>query len=392
LPDRPSIAVLPFDNLSGDPSQEYFSDGMTNDIITDLSKFREMFVIASNSTFTYKGKPVKVQDVSRDLGVRYVLEGSVQRADERVRINAQLIDATTGHHLWAERYDRDAENLFAVQDEIVANITSTLAVKVHATERERATRKDTDNLEAYDYYLQGRDRFPGWSKEENAEAKVFFEKAIDLDPHFARAYAYLSGLHVNDWRWGWADSPEESRRLSLEFAQRASELDPSDSRSHWIMGIIYLQEKQFDRAMAEYERALALNPNDVDFLMEMAEALVFVGRHEEGLEQMKKTMRLNPIYPDWYLWDLGWVYYFMHRYEESLAAMKQMKEVPYKAHRTFAAIYAQLGRIEEAKAEAAEYLKHDPDYTMAVDKDWPYKNSEDLELLLDGYRKAGLPE
>ncbi len=178
----------------------------------------------------------------------------------------------------------------------------------------------------------------------------------------------------------------------MEFAQRASELDPSDSLSHWILGIVYLQEKEFDRAMAEYERALALNPNDVDFRMEMAEALVFVGRHEEGLELMKGTMRLNPIYPDWYLWDLGWVYYFMGRYEEALAEMNRMKEVPYKAHRTFAAIYAQLGRIEEAKASAAEYLKHDPDYTMTQDKNWPYKNSEDLELLLDGYRKAGLPE
>jgi tetratricopeptide (TPR) repeat protein len=320
------------------------------------------------------------------------LEGSVQRAEGRVRINAQLIDATTGHHLWAERYDRDAKDLFSVQDDIVETITSTLAVKVQATERERALRKDTESLVAYDYYLQGRDRFPGFTKEENAEAKVFFEKAIELDLRFARAYAYLAGLHVNDWRWGWGDSLEESRRLSLEFAQRASELDPSDSRSHWILGIVYLQEKEFDRAMAEYERALALNPNDVDFRMEMAEALVFVGRHEEGLELMKGTMRLNPIYPDWYLWDLGWVYYFMGRYEEALAEMNRMKEVPYKAHRTFAAIYAQLGRIEEAKASAAEYLKHDPDYAMTQEKNWPYKNPEDLEHLLDGYRKAGLPE
>ncbi len=392
LPDMPSIAVLPFENLSGDPEQEYFSDGLTNDIITDLAKFRELFVIASNSTFTYKGKAVKVEEVSRDLGVRYVLEGSVQRAEGRVRINAQLIDATTGQHLWAERYDRDADNLFAVQDEIVETITSTLAVKVDATERERALRKDTESLEAYDYYLQGRDRFPAWSKEENAQAKRYFEKAIELDPRFSRAYTYLAGLHVNDWRWGWSDAPEDSRRLSLEFAQRASALDPTDSRSHWILGIVYLQERQFDRAMAEYERALALNPNDVDFRMEMAEALVFVGRHEEGIELMKRTMRLNPIYPDWYLWDLGWAYYFMGRYEEALAEMKRMKEVPYKAHRTFAAIYAQLGRIGEAKAEAAEYLKHDPDYTMAIEHTWPYKNQEDLEHLLDGYRMAGLPE
>jgi adenylate cyclase len=392
LPDMPSIAVLPFGNLSGDPEQEYFSDGITNDIITDLAKFRELFVIASNSTFTYKGKAVDVRQVSRDLGVQYVLEGSVQRSEGRVRINAQLVDATTGHHLWAERYDRDAKSLFAVQDEIVETIASTLAVKVHATERERATRKDTDSLEAYDYYLQGRDRFPSWSKEESDQAKRYFEKAIDLDPRFSRAYAYLAVLHVNDWRWGWSDTPEVSKKLSLEFAQRASALDSSDSRSHSTLGLIYLHERQFDRAMAEYERALALNPNDVDFRMEMAEALVMVGRHEEGIELMKQTMRLSPMYPDWFLWDLGWAYYLMGRYEQALAEMKRMKEVPYKAHRTFAAIYAQLGRIEEATAQAAEYLKHDPDYTMAIEHMWPYKNPEDLEHLLDGYRKAGLPE
>ena len=392
LPDRPSIAVLPFQNLSGNPEQEYFSDGITNDIITDLAKFRELFVIASNSTFTYKGKAVDVRQVSRDLGVRYVLEGSVQRAEARVRINAQLIDATTGRHLWAERYDREASSLFIVQDEIVETITSTLAVKVHSTERERATRKDTENLEAYDYYLQGRDRFPGWTQEANAEAKGYFEKAIELDPRFSRAYAYLAGLHVNDWRWGWSDVPEVSRKLALEYAQRASALDPYDSRSHWILGIIYLQERKFDQAMAEYERALTLNPNDVDFRMEMAEALVFVGRHEEGIELMKQTMRLNPIFPDWYLWDLGWAYYFVRRYEEGLAEMKRMKNVPYKAHRTLAAIYAQLGQLEEAKAQAVAYLKHDPDYTIAVEHNWPYKNPEDLEHLIDGYVKAGLPK
>ncbi len=392
LPDRPSIAILPFQNLSGDAEQAYFSDGITNDLITDLAKFRELFVIASNSTFTYKGKAVDVRQVSRDLGVRYVLEGSIQRAEGRVRINAQLIDATTGRHLWAERYDRDAESLFVVQDEIVETITSTLAVKVHATERERATRKDTGSLEAYDYYLQGRDRFPGWTKEANAEVKRYFEKAIELDPRFSRAYVYLAGLHVNDWRWSWSDAPEVSRKMALEYAQRASALDSYDSRSHWILGIIYLQERKFDQAMAEYERALALNPNDVDFRMEMAEALVMVGRHEEGIELMKQTMRLNPIYPDWYLWDLGWAYYLAGRYKEGLAEMKRMKEMPYKAHRTLAAIYAQLGQVKEAKAEAALFLKHEPEYTTAVEHNWPYKNSEDLEHLLDGYRKAGLPE
>ena len=236
LPDKPSIAVLPFVNMSDDPQQEYFVDGITNDIITALSEFKFLFIIASTSSFAYKGKPVKVQEVSEELGVRYVLEGSVQRTSDRMRINAQLIDATTGKHLWAERYDRDAQRLFDIQDEIVETIVATLAFEVDAVERERVARKGPENLDAYDYWLRGRNAWFGCTKEANAEAGSLYQKAIELDPSWARPYGYMAWVHVNDSRFGWSENPEKSMELALEWAQKCYALDPNDYKTHWTLG------------------------------------------------------------------------------------------------------------------------------------------------------------
>jgi TolB-like protein/class 3 adenylate cyclase len=392
LPEKPSIAVLPFGNLSGDPEQEYFADGITNDIITDLSKFKNVFVIASNSTFTYKGKPVKVQQVAEELGVRYVLEGSVQRTSERVRINAQLIDATTGQHLWAERYDRDTQNLFAIKDEIIETIVATLTFKVDTVERERVFRKDTENLEAYDYYLRGRDTWFGWTKEANAEAGKLFEKAIELDPNYARAYGFLTWVHVNDWRYGWSEDPDASMQRAVELAQKANALAPDDYESHWNLGFVYLYRREFDRAEAEYERALALNPNDADFLVEMSEALVYLGRPEEAIAQIKKAMRLNPHFPEWHLWDLGWAYHVAGRDEEALATLRRMNNPPPGVHQTLARVYVRLGRPEQARAEIGEFLEKEPDATLETAKRQPYKDQAQLNQMLDDLRKAGMPE
>ena len=236
LPDKPSIAVLPFVNMSDDPQQEYFVDGITNDIITALSEFKFLFIIASTSSFAYKGKPVNVQDVSEELGVRYVLEGSVQRTSDRMRINAQLIDATTGKHLWAKRYDRDAQRLFDIQDEIVETIVATLAFEVDAEERERVARKKPEKLEAYDFWLRGRNAWFGFTKEANAKAGELFDKAIDLDPNWARPYGYMAWVHVNDSRFGWSENPEKSMELALEWAQKCFALDPNDYKTHWALG------------------------------------------------------------------------------------------------------------------------------------------------------------
>ncbi len=343
LPDKPAIAVLPFVNMGGNSEQEYFVDGITNDIITDLSEFKFLFIIASTSTFTYKGKPVKVQEVAEELGVRYVLEGSVQWAGDRVRINAQLIDATTGKHLWAERYEKDTQRLFDIQDEIVETIVATLASEVDAEERERVARKRPGNLDAYDLWLRGRNAWFGFTKEANAKAGELFDKAIDLDPNWARPYGYMAWVHVNNSRFGWSENPENSMEIALEWAQKCFALDPNDYKTHWTLGIVHLHLRDFELAKAGYERALALNSNDADFLAEMAIALTYMGRPEQAISQLKKAMRMNPRHPSWYWQVLGFAYYEVGQYKEALSILKQDNKPWFKTHRTLAAVYVRCG-------------------------------------------------
>jgi adenylate cyclase len=392
LPDKPSIAVLPFVNMSDDPQQEYFVDGITNDIITALSEFKFLFIIASTSSFAYKGKPVKVQEVSEELGVRYVLEGSVRRTSDRMRINAQLIDATTGKHLWAERYDRDAQRLFDIQDEIVETIVATLAFEVDAVERERVARKGPENLDAYDYWLRGRDAFFRWTKEANAEAGSLYQKAIELDPSWARPYCYMPWIPVQAMRNGWSENPEKSLELALEWAQKCYALDPNDYKTHWTLGYVYLYLRDFDRAISEYERALALNSNDADFLAEMAVGLTLMGRPEQAIAQLKKAMRMNPRHPSWYWAVLGGAYYEVGRYDEALATLKQNNKPFFFDHRNLAAVYVRLGRLEEARAEVLKLLEKNPHFTLKSLNNRPYKDENRRERLINDLRKAGVPE
>jgi len=337
LPDKPSIAVLPFVNMSDNSQQEYFVDGITNDIITALSEFKFIFIIASTSSFTYKGKQVKVQEISEELGVRYVLEGNVQRSSDRIRLNAQLIDATTGKHLWAERYDRDAQRLFDIQDEIVETIVSTLAFEVDEVERVRVARKGPENLDSYDYWLRGRNAFFRWTKEANAEAATLYQKSIELDPSWARPYGYMASVHINDSRYGWSENPEKSLELALETAKKSFSLDPNDYKAHWHLGMVYISLQDFDLALNEYERAFALNSNDADFLAEMARSLIALGRSEQAIAQLKKAMRMNPRHPSWYWNVLGEAYYEVGRYDEALAALKQNNKPWFSTHRTLGA-------------------------------------------------------
>jgi len=392
LPDKPSIAVLPFVNMSDDPQQEYFVDGITNDIITALSEFSVIFVIASTSSFAYKGKPVKVQEVSEELGVRYVLEGSVQRTDDRMRINAQLIDATSGKHLWAERYDRDAQRLFDIQDEIVETIVATLAFEVDAVERERAMRKGPENLSAYDYFLQGRNVYFRYTKEANAEAASLFQKAMELDPNWAVPYGWMSWVHTTDSMHGWSENPEKSMELALKLAQRCYAMAPNGYKTHWLLGFVYLQLRDFDRAIAGYERALALNSNDADFLAQMASALTYLGRSEQAISQLKKAMRINPRHPSWYWTALGEAYYQVGQYKEALATLKQNNNPWFSTHRTLAAVYVRLDRLEEARAEVSKILEIYPDYTLKSENNLPYKDENRRERIINDLRKAGVPE
>lgn len=322
LPDKPSLVVLPFVNMSKDPEQDYFSDGLTEVLTGDLSKISSLFVIARNSAFTYKGKAVNVQDIGKELGVRYVLEGSVQKANEQVRIVAQLIDTTTDSHLWSERYDRPLTDLFALQDEIVQKIVTTLKLQLTLDEKGYSVRKHTDSLEAYDAFLRGMEFYWRLTQKDNVQARKMFEKAIVLDPQYAEAYAGLGWTYALDWIWHWSADPQALERGSV-LAQQALTLDDSLPLAYSLLSAVYAQQQQYDRAIAEGERAIALGPNNADRYTSLAEVLNFAGRSEDAIKLMEQAMRLNPRYPSWYLLDLGWAYQQTGRYAEAIVALKE---------------------------------------------------------------------
>ncbi len=357
LPDKPSLMVMPFVNMSNDPDQEYFSDGLTEVLTGDLSKISSLFVIARNSAFTYKGKAVKVQDVGREMGVRYVLEGSVQKADQQVRIAVQLIEATTGYHLWSEQYDRPLTDIFALQNEIVQKIVTTLKLQLTLQEQGYSVRKHTDNLEAYDYWLRGFGYWGHPTQEASAQARQMFEKAIALDPQYAEAYASLGFLYWVEWVWRWSVDPQTLER-ALTLAQQAVALDDSLPGAHLLLSVIYALKQQSDQAIAEGERAIALDPNNATSYELQAEALNWAGRPEEALQAMGQAMRLNPHYPPDYLRELGWTYRLAGRYTEALAALKEaVSRMPTHlgAHFNLAASY--LGQWVSQQGPAGQTLE-----------------------------------
>jgi len=395
LPDKPSIAVLPFVNMSDDPKQEYFSDGITEEIITALSKVPRLFVIARNSTFTYKGKPVKVKQVSEELGVRYVLEGSVRRAGNKVRITAQLIDALTGHHLWAERYDRDLKNIFALQDAITLKIINALQVKLTESEQIIVFGKSTSNLEAYLKLLQAREYSNSMTREGNLLHRQMAEEAIALDPKCAVAYLILSATHLRDLFFGWSESTEQSLRLAEGLVKKAFALDDSLGMAHAYLGRIYLTKKQHDQAISEGERGLALSPNDDFVQAALAITLYYSERIEEAIMLYRKAIRLNPFPPVWYLWGLGSCYRDLGRYEEAIEEFKKALRLypdSLPPHLGLAATYSLMGRQQEAHAEAAEILRIDPKFSLNRHAKGFlfFKKQNDADRYMEPLRKAGL--
>ncbi len=391
LPDRPSIAVLPFVNLSTDPQQEYFSDGITNDIITDLSKFSSLFVIASNSVFAYKGKAVKIQDVGRDLGVRYVLEGSVQKSGEQVRVNAQLIEATTGRHMWAERYERDLHDLFAVQDNIVQSIVGALAVKVAEVERERVMRKGTANLEAYDYVLRGRAYRSRITRSDNLEARKMFQRAIELDPNYDAAYTGLGWTYRVAVAHGWTEFLDEALQQSLDLAQHALRLQDS-ADAHHLLGSIYLVRGQYDLASQELGHAIALNPNDSDSLAGLGQVMLYTGKTNEAVRAYETVLRFNPDIDADKLYEFGIAYYLQAQYDKAVNTLERGKaKNPNYAfiHAVLAAAYAQAGRPADAAREAGMVRRLDPFFEVAS-FGTRFRNPTDQAHIADGLRKAGL--
>lgn len=371
LPDKPSLAVLPFANLSRDPAQEYFSDGVTEDLITGLSRVSGLFVIARNSVFTYKGKPVKVHEVGRDLGVRYVLEGGVQRSGSRVRITAQLVDATTGYHIWAERYDREVRDIFAVQDEVTQQIVRAMAVKLTEVEKVRIGRAPTGVLEAYDLVLRGHEERKRTTREANAEARRLFMKAIDLDPRYAGAYAGLSWIHLQSWQLLWSTARETLDR-ARDLAERAIALDDTLADAYRLLGQISLWQKQHDRAIVQAERAVALAPNDADSYETLAEILAWSGRPEESIRLISQAMRLNPRYPFFYLWTLGHSCYLTERRQEALDAFDTIVQQNPNA-------WATASRLSPGASM--------PNLRERL----PYRRPADLERLLAAAHRVGMP-
>ncbi|MGD0238244.1 MAG: tetratricopeptide repeat protein [Syntrophorhabdales bacterium] len=398
LPDKPSIAVLPFVNMSKDPEQEYFCDGMTDQIITSLSIIPRLFVIARDSTFAYKGKAVKVQKVAEEMGVRYVLEGSIQKAGNRIRILVQLIDALKGIHLWSERYDRDLKDLFALQDEIARQVMTALQVKLTEGEYARGLAGTTTNLAALECLWRAEERFFRSSKEDNAAARQWAEKAIALDPRFAGAWAILGYTHFVDVINGWSTAPPESLKRAEECGQKALAINDATAKAQGLMGVIRWMQGRYDEAIRYAEKSVALNPNDPTMMFSLATIMHGAGRFEESISLIKTAMRICPYYPALYLRYLAASDLLAGRYQEAIEACEAMLERsrkgeynPFYARIYLAAAYAGLGQIDKAKAQAEEVVKLKPNFSMEDEKFLTmYKDPANRERNFALLRKAGL--
>jgi adenylate cyclase len=391
----PSIAVLPFQNLGGDSKEDYFSDGITNDIITDLSRFSNLFVIASNSVFTYKGKAVDIKDVGHDLGVRYVLEGSIQKVGNRMRLNAQLIDAKTNHHLWADRYDRELDDIFAVQDELTQSIVTALQVTLTEVEQSRTARQYTSSLEAYDLFLRGRSYLRG-SKQTHLKAQKLFDQAIALDPDFAAAYAEKSLTYFSGFIMPMSRDPKVVGG-SLAAAERAVALDPNLPLAYARLGWALFANRRHQEAIAAGRRAVALGPSDAESHAQLGNILNWTGRPEEATTHLERAMRLNPHYPFYYLFYLGHSHYLLGNREQAIELMERVvTRVPYflPVRRHLAVLYEEADRDEEAKAQTSEVLRIFPGASIEDERARCFYRWTPvlMDRFFDGLRRSGMPE
>ena len=415
VPQRQSIAVLPMQNLSGDPNDDYFSDGMTNDLTTDLAKFKNLFVISSYSSFQYKNKPTQAEEISRKLGVRYLLEGSVQRLEDRLRINAQLIDGTTGHHVWAERYERETDDLFDVQNDIVQRIVATLSVKVTALEEKHAMAKETTNMEAYDYYLKAIAFAEEYTKEGNIEADTLLQKAYSLDKKFARALTWRSYVLLTRFQELWGDNPDADLETAYALARQAIEIDRDDYYNQWTYAVVSHAAAGSQLAAGSskaaqliaqgneaFDKALKSNSNDADLLVMHADVLKFQGQKkaEDAIVQINRAMQINPEYPEWYLWSLGAAEFHAKQYSAAVDTMNRMKEPQPRVHLILAASYARLSEkagspaevdrlLKLAKGQLATFLERTPDWTLAHELKQLFGVSVDQEHWIGALKLAG---
>jgi len=395
LPDLPSIAVLPFKNMSGDPKQEFFSDGITETIITALSKVPNLFVIARNSTFTYKGKPVKVKQVSEELGVQYVLEGSIQKSGDRIRINAQLIDAFTGRHIWAERYDRYLTDIFVLQDEITLKVLAAIQVKLTGAELSSGYGKYYGGEQGLDCYLkiiEGNEYVERYNIKDNNLARRIAEEALAMCPEVPMAYLLMANVHSIDY---WlASTPREPLEKGIEMVQKALVLDDTLAEAHGLLGSLYTQKREYDKGIAEGERAVALNPSGATVLVNYASSLYFAGRSEEAIPLLQRAIRLNPFGPGLYYQYLGNALRMTGQFEEAVSAYKkaiQRASDNLWSHILLTATYSMMDREKEAQSEAAEVLRINPKFSPDFfAKTTPLKDRSEIDKVINALRKAGL--
>ena len=396
LPDEPSIIVFPFKNLSDDVNQDYFCDGLTMDIIASLSKVPDLFVIARDTTFTFKGNPLNIKQVAEKMGVRYVLHGSVRKSENRIRITAFLTDAIKGNNLWAERYDRDLKDTFALQDDITMNVLTALQVELTEGEKIRVLTKSTDNLNAYQKWMKGRNHLLRFNIEDNLIGRQLLEEAISLDPKFTSAYVDLAWTHIMEIYYGASKSPKDSVGKASALAQKAANLDQKSPFAQSLLGVILTIKKQYKEAIAQGEKAVSLSPNYSLAQAQLGRTLMYAGQYEEALGWFKKAIRLDPIPKNWFLTAKGICLVHIGQYEEAVKEFKTVidrnpKDLTNLIRLTMA--YSLWGREEDARATAEEVLKLSPNFSVErVVAQWPYKNEEDRALGLNALRKAGLPE
>ena len=392
LPDKPSIAVLPFANMSGDAEQEFFADGITEDIITELARYPSLFVIARNSTFTYKGKPVRIQEVGRELGVLYLVEGSIRKAGNRVRVTVQLIEAETENHIWAERYDRELTDIFEIQDELTRAIVGALPARLEAANIERIKRKLPQDMAAYDYVLRSKVLHHIGTKEANEEALDALNKAIAVDPNYAQAYAWKACTLRQSVLRGYAEAPEEAGEQRVANAQKALALDENDMECLRILCEINMEQRELAQAEVYHNRAFAINPNDPRMAAQRGELMTWMGRHAEGIVWVETAMRLDPLGATSFSHLLGRALLGERRYAEALNSYMQIGVPRYQHHADMAACHAQMENTSNSGRDVAETLRLKPDFSIeSYMSSLPYEKPADRDHHREGMNKAGLP-